>query len=236
MLANFPPQTLTSDQVKSIHLAARGEGWKLVADEGLGGSLHIEHRVGYEGFSGDDKAIAFVNNLALNGSLLHKIAIMQHSMTVFGSHDHITAMGVPHLLESSIDQVDQLAQSEGWLFGTVDDCDTEVFRISKLDDSATFASDAEAYRFVTSKAAAGSVLHRMALSAHGQSRHSVTGMRPVKAKVEIDITYLLPPSMSPDDVEEILKDNIDRFIGNGGLTGDSDAMTDSYDVKVEAGR
>lgn len=202
------------------------EGWALFNDGLNDHNYRIERDDEAGIFTGDDEAIAFVERLALVGSKVHKLALDVH-----GFRDEYKDW-LP-LDVASIEAIDQLALSEGWVFGTVDDHGGERFQISKLDDVTTFASDADAYAFVKLKAAAGAAYHKMAMAAHGKSHSAVTGMTSVKAEVKIAITYLVPVGMPTSEIHSLLDANVSHMIGSGGLTGDTEAEAESYDVDIK---
>lgn len=235
MLNSASPPLLTKEQFNAIDMATHREGWFFVSNDGPEGGYHIERDDEMAKFPGDDEAIEFVERLAIHGSTLHQLALAHHQQTESMNSAPLDLAGLLPLEDLTIADIDTVAQSEGWLFGTILVDDIERFLISKLDESKVFASDAEAYLFVRRKATAGSIRHKMALAAHGQSHAVVTGLSRLKVKLEIEINYLLPSKMNHADIERLLKDNADQFIGNGGLTGDTDATTDSYDVKVSTG-
>lgn len=240
MLNSTNPLLLTKEQSSAIELATHREGWFFVSNGGTEGGYHIERDAEMGTFLSDDEAIKFVERLATNGSTLHQMALTHHQQTESLNSAPLDLTGLLPLDELTIADIDAAAQSEGWLFGTIlaDGADrfkingAEQFMISKLDESTVFASDDEAYLFVRRKATAGSLHHKLAIAAHGQSHSVVTGLTRVKAKLEIEIDYLLPPEMNQADIEQLLKDNASQFIGSGGITGDTEATTESYEVKV----
>lgn len=202
------------------------EGWALFKDGLNDHNYRIERDDEADVFPGDDEAIAFVERLALLGSKVHKLALDVH-----GFRDEFKDF-LP-LDVTSIEAIDQLALSEGWVFGTVSDRGEDRFQISKLDDSSTFASDADAYAFVKLKAAAGGAYHKMAMAAHGKSHCAVTGMVSVKAEVKISVTYLVPVGMKTSELHDLLDTNVNHLIGSGGLTGDTEAEAESYNVDIK---
>lgn len=217
---------MSDENLDLITQVGMQEGWALFNDGLNDHNYRIERDDEAGIFPGDDEAIAFVERLSLLGSKVHKLALDVH-----GFRDEFKDF-LP-LGATSIEAIDQLALSEGWVFGTINYRGIETFQISKLDDSNKFASDADAYDFVKSKAAAGGAYHKMAMAAHGKSHSAVTGMISVKAEVKITVTYLLPVGMKSSELHGLLDANVNHLIGSGGLTGDTEAETESYNVDIK---
>ena len=218
---------MSDDNLQLINQVGMQEGWALFND---GHDDDTEYRIERDDeanvFSGDDEAIAFVERLALVGSKVHKLALDVH-----GFRDDYKDF-LP-LDSSSIDAIDQLALSEGWVFGTVNGSGVDRFQISRLDESLVFATDADAYAFVKGKAFDGGAYHKMAIAAHGKTHDAVTGLRTVIAEVKISVTYLVPTGMPVSDLHGLLDDNLSNFVGGGGLTGDTEATVESQEVTIK---
>jgi hypothetical protein len=218
---------LSEEENQAINTVGAREGWCLVTyGTSAGEGYRIERDDEAAVFAADHTAIEFVAGLSANGSKIHKLAMTAHAACE-DYRDYLP------LAASSIEDIDQLALSEGWLFGTVDDHGVDRFQVSNHDDANKFASDADAYVFVKLRATAGSTLHKMALAAHGQKHSDVMGMRTVQAQVVISVTYLVPRDMNSGDLQSLLDENVSHMIGNGGLTGHTEATAEKYDVTVK---
>lgn len=139
------------------------------------------------------------------------------------------------LSSADIDMIEATALNEGWVFGQIDLNDGQyVFAVSRYDMSEAFTSDEGALVFVQRLADMGSSIHQMAVAAHMQPIAQVKGYKGqiINAKIIIDITYSLPEGMKARELDSLLNDNINSFIGNGGLTGDTEASVELHDATI----
>lgn len=221
--------SLTSLQHQMIALVAEKEGWALM-------SISAQHDRGYRIesdeisgiFLSDDLAVRFVEHLSMNGSAVHALAFFAHCSAI-GNNNFLP------LADTMIEKISEIALEDGWVFGTIDGDEGEKFVISKHDEANVFGSDSDAYNFVMQKAGRQSVYHKMALAAHNGSYSTVTGFTTVNARVSLDIEYKVPNGMNADELEELLKANMINMIGNGGLTGETEATAEVYDLDVKVG-
>lgn len=137
------------------------------------------------------------------------------------------------LTADDVVDIDTVGQTEGWIFGTVGD--GSVYAISRFDAKGVFAGDNEALAFVRKRAEEGSVFHKMAILANHRSVAEVHGDTiALRATVTLDIDYLIPKGMPElkEQLEALLHDSMTHMIGNGGLSGSTEAEVEEYSVKV----
>lgn len=121
--------------------------------------------------------------------------------------------------------------NEGWRLTEVEGGTfSGLYVLECEDEKNVFENDSAAEEFVRKQAGQGSEVHQWALAGHMKPVEEVGG-KVVNVQLVLNVGYRLN-GVSIEELMAQLESNMNHMIGNGGLTGPTEAETETYSFDV----